>query len=64
MAELPEGTIFSISKFRVITLYNEAGEKIGEIDYSGKKILFDGRTDESADSLFKLLQQAVGPMKW
>jgi len=64
MTNLPEGTLLSISKYRIITLYNESGEAIGEIDYSSKKILFDGNTDESADSLFKLLQQAVGPMKW
>jgi len=64
MASLPDGTLFSISKYKVITFYNDAGEIVGEIDYSGKNIIFDGKTDESANSLFRLIEQAIGPFKW
>jgi len=61
MSELPEGTILSLSKYRILTLYNDKGNVIGELDFHQSGVMFEGNVDESANSLFKLLQNAIGP---
>ena len=57
--KLPDGTILSLSKYRVVTLYNDKGETIGEIDFSTDKIIFEGSVDDAANSLFLLLRHAL-----
>jgi len=60
--ELPKDTIFSISANRVISFYNKNGKIIGEVDYNSKKIIFEGKMHETAESLFNFLRDILGPL--
>jgi len=59
--DLPEGTILSLSKHRVVTLYNDKGNTIGEIDFSADKVIFEGSVNKAADRLFSLLDYIIKP---
>lgn len=61
MAELPEGTILSLSDARIVTVYNKVGIKVGEIDFSTDKILFEGAIDNTADRLFSFIKHIIDP---
>ncbi len=61
MAELPFGTVASISDLRIVTFYNKDGNKVGEIDFSTEKILFEGNVGDSANSFFALLRDIINP---
>ncbi|HUV84634.1 MAG TPA: hypothetical protein VMV86_02945 [Methanosarcinales archaeon] len=61
MKNLPDGTIASLSEMHILTLYNKEGEVVGEVDFSGKSIVFDGNIHESADKLFYFLKKIVDP---
>lgn len=61
MAELPYGTVASISERRIITFYNTDGSVVGEVDFSGDKILFEGSVSDSANSFFALLRDVINP---
>ena len=58
---VPEGTILSLSELRIVTFYNKAGQKIGEVDFSTDKILFEGAIDNTADRLFSFLKLIIDP---
>ena len=58
---VPEGTILSLSELRVVTFYNKDGQKIGEIDFSTDKVLFEGAIDKTADRLFSFLKHIIDP---
>ena len=60
-SHLPDGTILSLSKYRVITLYNDHGDIVGEIDFSTNKIILEGSVNDAANSLFLLLKNAIEP---
>jgi len=61
MEKMPYGTIASVSEQRIITVYNKDGDKIGEIDFSGGKVIFEGSMDQSANSFFALLRDIINP---
>ena len=58
---VPEGTILSLSELRVVTFYNKDGQKIGEVDFSTDKVLFEGAIDKTADRLFSFLKHIIDP---
>lgn len=58
---LPKGTIASLSREQVVTIYNNSGEVVGEIDFSGETIIFEGSVDASADKLFSFLKKIIIP---
>ena len=60
-SKLPEGTVLSLSKHRVITLYNDKGNTVGEIDFSANKVIFEGNVNKAADRLFSLLKFIIKP---
>ena len=59
--DLPEGTVLSLSKHRTITLYNDNGNIVGEIDFSADKVIFEGNVNTAADRLFSLLKFIIKP---
>jgi len=61
MAELPEGTIMSLSNLRVITFYNNEQKQVGQIDFNGRKIVFEGDIHDSANSLFIFIRDIIDP---
>ena len=61
MKNLPEGTIFSLSENRIITLYDSNKEIVGEIDFGGDSSTFEGNMDASADKLFSFLKSIIIP---
>lgn len=61
MKSLPEGTILSLSKNHILTLYDTNKEIVGEIDFSGKNITFEGNMEDSADKLFSFLKSIIIP---
>ena len=61
MGNLPYGTVASVSDQRIVTLYNKEGKKVGEIDFSGDKVIFEGSMDQSANSFFALLRDIINP---
>ena len=58
---LPAGTIFSVSKNYTITVYNDEGKTVGELDFSGDNIKFEGSMDDTADRLFSYLKKIIIP---
>ncbi len=61
MAELPFGTVASISELRIVTFFNKDGDKVGELDFSAEKIIFEGNAGDSANSFFALLKDVINP---
>lgn len=61
MKTLPEGTIASLSKDHIVTIYGRDGRVVGEIDFSGEAIIFEGNMDETADKLFSFLKKIIIP---
>ena len=59
--DLPEGTILSLSKHRVVTIYNDNNKAIGEIDFSTDQLIFEGNVNTAADRLFSLLEFIIKP---
>ena len=61
MANLPDKTVVSFSEDRKVTFYNKYGEIVGELDFSTDIVSFEGKIADSADSFFKMLQNAINP---
>ena len=57
----PGKAMISISDDRVATIFNKRGNKVGIIDFSKDKVVFEGNMDTSAESLFSLLKFIIDP---
>lgn len=60
-AKIPEGTIFSLSDKRIITIYDKEGAIVGEIDFSASKVIFDGNVNDAADRFFSFIKHIIDP---
>ncbi len=59
---LPPRTIMTLSDTRLVTFFNKMGDKIGEIDFSTDKIIFEGNMSSSAEVLFGFLRDILEPL--